>query len=169
MTTPTQLMLGAIVAFAALVRGTIAGAETYPSRPITVIVPFAGGSASDVVTRIMVDRMSRSMGQPIIIDNRPGAGGDTGTAAAAKAAPDGYTLVASGSGPPTSPASQNVPPSTRKYSSLNSAALYQSGRAGSSRTGACQASMERRQSAAEANECVARSHARPPSRPHSRV
>src|SRR6202030_4054947 len=84
---------------AALVRGTTAGAETYPSRPITVIVPFAGGSASDVVTRIMVTRMSRSMGQPIIIDNRPGAGGDTGTAAAAKAAPDGYTLVASGSGP----------------------------------------------------------------------
>src|SRR6202011_2097827 len=71
----------------------------YPSRPITMIVPFAGGSASDVVTRIVVDRMSKSMGQPIIIDNRPGAGGDSGTAAAAKAAPDGYTLVASGSGP----------------------------------------------------------------------
>jgi len=98
-TTAKRLMLGAIVALAALLRGTMAEAETYPSRPITVIVPFAGGSASDVVTRIMVDRMSKSMGQPIIIDNRPGAGGDTGTAAAAKAAPDGYTLVASGSGP----------------------------------------------------------------------
>jgi tripartite-type tricarboxylate transporter receptor subunit TctC len=98
-TTATRLMLGAMVALAALLRGTMAEAETYPSRPITVIVPFAGGSASDVVTRIVVDRMSRSMGQPIIIDNRPGAGGDTGTAAAAKAAPDGYTLVASGSGP----------------------------------------------------------------------
>jgi tripartite-type tricarboxylate transporter receptor subunit TctC len=64
-----------------------------------VIIPFAGGSASDVVTRIMLDRMSRSMGQPIIVENRPGAGGNTGTAAAAKATPDGYTLVGSGSGP----------------------------------------------------------------------
>jgi tripartite-type tricarboxylate transporter receptor subunit TctC len=98
-TTATRLTLGAIVALAALLRGAVAEAETYPSRPITVIVPFAGGSASDVVTRIVVDRMSKSMGQPIIIDNRPGAGGDTGTAAAARAAPDGYTLVASGSGP----------------------------------------------------------------------
>jgi tripartite-type tricarboxylate transporter receptor subunit TctC len=98
-TAATRLMLGALVVLAGLVRGTVADAQIYPSRAITVIVPFAGGSASDVVTRIMADRMSRSMGQPIIIDNRPGAGGDTGTAAAAKAAPDGYTLVASGSGP----------------------------------------------------------------------
>jgi tripartite tricarboxylate transporter family receptor len=76
-----------------------ASAQDYPTRPITVILPFAGGSASDVATRIMVERMSRSMGQPIVIDNRPGAGGNTGTAAAAKAAPDGYTLVGTGSGP----------------------------------------------------------------------
>src|SRR5262249_6868469 len=66
---------------------------------VQVIVPFAGGSASDVVTRIMLERMSKSMGQPFVIDNRPGAGGNTGTAAGAKAAPDGYTLVATGSGP----------------------------------------------------------------------
>lgn len=71
----------------------------FPTRPITVIVPFAGGSASDVITRILLERMSKSLGQPIVIDNRPGAGGNTGTAAAAKAAPDGYTLVMSTSGP----------------------------------------------------------------------
>jgi tripartite-type tricarboxylate transporter receptor subunit TctC len=74
-------------------------AQSYPTRPITVVIPFAGGSASDVVSRIMLDKMSKSMGQPIIIENRPGAGGNTGTAAAAKAAPDGYTIVGSGSGP----------------------------------------------------------------------
>ena len=92
-------MVSAIVALTATLAGHAAEAQTYPTRPITVIIPFAGGSASDVVTRIMLERMSRSMGQPIIVDNRPGAGGNTGTAAAAKAAPDGYTLVGSGSGP----------------------------------------------------------------------
>jgi tripartite-type tricarboxylate transporter receptor subunit TctC len=76
-----------------------ARAQDYPARPITAIVPFAGGSASDVVSRILFDRMSKSLGQPIVVENRPGAGGNTGTADAAKAAPDGYTLLGSGSGP----------------------------------------------------------------------
>jgi hypothetical protein len=79
--------------------GATADAQTYPTRPIQVIVPFAGGSASDVLTRILVERAGRSIGQPFIIDNRPGAGGNTGTAAAAKATPDGYTILGSGSGP----------------------------------------------------------------------
>ena len=94
-----RTLLGAALALAALAGSTAAQAQGYPNRPITVIIPFAGGSASDVVTRIMLDKMSRSMGQPIIVENRPGAGGNTGTAQAAKAAPDGYTLVGSGSGP----------------------------------------------------------------------
>src|SRR5262249_47409957 len=76
-----------------------AHAENYPSRPITVIVPFAGGSASDVVTRILLNKMSQNMGQALVVENRPGAGGNIGTAAGAKAAPDGYTWIASGSGP----------------------------------------------------------------------
>jgi tripartite-type tricarboxylate transporter receptor subunit TctC len=92
-------LLSAGVVLAAILIGQAADAQTYPARPIQVIVPFAGGSASDVVTRIMLDRMAKSIGQPFIVDNRPGAGGNTGTAAAAKAAPDGYTLVATGSGP----------------------------------------------------------------------
>ena len=91
--------LGAALTLAAIASCTAAVAQNYPSRPITVIIPFAGGSASDVVSRIMFDKMSRSMGQPIVVENRPGAGGNNGTAAAAKAAPDGYTLVGSGSGP----------------------------------------------------------------------
>jgi tripartite-type tricarboxylate transporter receptor subunit TctC len=76
-----------------------ADAQNYPTKPITVIIPFAGGSASDVVSRIMLDKMSKSLGQPIIIENRPGAGGNTGTAAATRATPDGYTLLGGGSGP----------------------------------------------------------------------
>ena len=70
-----------------------AGAQSYPTRPIQVIVPFAGGSASDVLTRILVDRAGKSIGQPFIIDNRPGAGAVIGTDIVAKAAPDGYTLL----------------------------------------------------------------------------
>ena len=76
-----------------------AKAEDYPNRPIQVIVPFAGGSASDVVTRILLHEMSKSLGQNFVVDNRPGAGGNTGTAAATKATPDGYTLLMSTSGP----------------------------------------------------------------------
>jgi tripartite-type tricarboxylate transporter receptor subunit TctC len=91
--------LGGLTALATLFGIAAADAQTYPTRAIQVIVPFAGGSASDVVTRILLDRTARSMGQPFIIENRPGAGGNTGTMAAAKAAPDGYTLVATGSGP----------------------------------------------------------------------
>jgi len=94
-----QFMLGATAALAAILGGQAADAQTYPTRPIQVIVGFAGGSASDVVLRIMLDRMGKSMGQPFVVDNRPGAGGNIGTGAAAKAAPDGYTLVMSSLGP----------------------------------------------------------------------
>jgi tripartite-type tricarboxylate transporter receptor subunit TctC len=99
MTMTKRLLLGAGVALAAALASTMAGAQSYPSRNITVIIPFAGGSASDVVARIMLDKMSKNMGQPIVIENRPGAGGNSGTAAAAKATPDGYTLLGGGSGP----------------------------------------------------------------------
>lgn len=76
-----------------------AQAHDYPARPVQVLVPFAGGSASDVITRILLNRMSTSLGQAFVVDNRPGAGGNIGTAAAAHAAPDGYTLLMSTSGP----------------------------------------------------------------------
>ncbi|HKA80178.1 MAG TPA: tripartite tricarboxylate transporter substrate binding protein [Xanthobacteraceae bacterium] len=90
----------AIIAGLVLALGaSAADAQTYPSKPIQVIIPFAGGSASDVVTRIMLDRAAKSLGQPFIVDNRPGAGGNVGTLQASKAAPDGYTLVGTGSGP----------------------------------------------------------------------
>src|SRR5215470_8449513 len=95
----SYLMLAAGLALALLFRDGTAQAQTYPSRAITVIIPFAGGSASDVVSRIMLDKMSRSMGQPIIVENRPGAGGNSGTLQGARSAPDGYTLIGGGSGP----------------------------------------------------------------------
>src|SRR5258708_22981324 len=94
-----RVRLGALVALAALLGGTLARAETYPSRPITVLVPFAGGSPSDVVTRIMLNKMSQSMGQPIVVDNHPAAPGNIGTAMGATAAPHGYTSIATGSAP----------------------------------------------------------------------
>lgn len=97
MLSATKTLLTALIACAST--AAYAQTENYPSRPIQVILPFAGGSASDVITRIMFDRMSKSLGQQFVVDNRPGAGGNTGTAAAAKAAPDGYTLVMSTSGP----------------------------------------------------------------------
>jgi len=92
-----RVALGAIATM--LLATATSRAEDYPSRPMLVIVPFAGGSASDVVTRILLDRMQKTLGQTFVVENRPGAGGNIGTSAAAKAAPDGYTLLMSTVGP----------------------------------------------------------------------
>jgi len=70
-----------------------ARAETFPTHQITVIVPFAAGGPSDVIARIVGDRMSKSLGQPFVMENVNGAGGTIGAIRAARAAPDGYTLV----------------------------------------------------------------------------
>ncbi len=67
--------------------------ETYPNRPVTVIVPQAAGGANDAIARIVAQKLSGQMGQQFLIDNRAGAGGNIGTSAAAKAKPDGYTLM----------------------------------------------------------------------------
>ena len=71
----------------------IAKAQTYPSRPITMIVPFAAGGPNDTVGRIMAQRMRASLGQPVIIENAPGAAGSIGVGRVARATPDGYTLA----------------------------------------------------------------------------
>jgi tripartite-type tricarboxylate transporter receptor subunit TctC len=97
--TRSRLLHVAAAAVGILAAPVTASAQAYPTRPIQVIVPFAGGSASDVVMRILLDRMAKSIGQPFIVDNRPGAGGNIGTSAAIKAAPDGYTLVMGSTGP----------------------------------------------------------------------
>src|ERR1700738_4620440 len=96
---PSASVWSSIVIVLALVVSVVpARAQDYPSRPITVIVPFPAGGASDVVARIVTNQMSRTLGQPIIIENVSGAGGTVGSARAAAAAPDGYTLLAAAMG-----------------------------------------------------------------------
>ena len=67
-------------------------APDYPVRPLRMVLPFPPGGGTDVLGRIVAQALSRSLGQPVIAENRPGAGGNIGAAAAAQAAPDGYTL-----------------------------------------------------------------------------
>ncbi|MFO1323320.1 MAG: tripartite tricarboxylate transporter substrate binding protein [Burkholderiales bacterium] len=84
-----SLLVALVAAFA-----SFAGhAQDYPSRPIRIVVPFAVGGPADVYARFLGARLSESMGQPFVIENRPGAGAVTGTDAVAKATPDGYTLL----------------------------------------------------------------------------
>jgi tripartite-type tricarboxylate transporter receptor subunit TctC len=88
---------GAAVAAPAL--SGVATAQTYPSRPITMIVPFPAGGATDVVARILAERMKESLGQPIIIENVTGANGNIGVGRLARAKPDGYTIDLGHNGP----------------------------------------------------------------------
>ena len=75
-----------------------ASAQNYPNRPITLIVPYAAGGGNDVMARTVAEKMSRTLGQQIVVENRGGAGGSIATRQAAKADPDGYTLVIGGTG-----------------------------------------------------------------------
>jgi tripartite-type tricarboxylate transporter receptor subunit TctC len=83
----------------ALLLLSTARAQTYPDRPIRVVVPFSAGSASDVVARLVLEKMSPALTQQFVIENQPGAGGNIGTAAIARAEPNGYHLAMSASGP----------------------------------------------------------------------
>src|SRR5690606_35161164 len=87
------LSLGALPGLAA------AADANWPSKPIRVIVPFGPGSSPDVVARIVTDQARKSLGQTIVVENRPGASGNIGTQAIARAAPDGYTFGVSITGP----------------------------------------------------------------------
>ena len=70
-----------------------ASAQDFPRKPVTLVVPYAAGGGTDVVARSLAEQMSRQLGQPVVVDNKPGASGILGTAFAAKAAPDGYTVL----------------------------------------------------------------------------
>ena len=89
-----------IVAIALLAQGLAQG-QPYPSRPISMVVPLAPGSQPDNVARVLAEKLRTSLGQPVLVENRPGADGMIGTEAVAKAAPDGYTLLYAISGPLT--------------------------------------------------------------------
>ena len=86
-----QLCLVTLACLLATIAGALA--ETYPSKPITFIVPYAAGGQLDMITRTLLERMRESLGQTLIIDNVAGAGGSLGTGRAARAAPDGYTVA----------------------------------------------------------------------------
>jgi len=92
-----------MAALAAAFAAAAAHAQTYPTKPVHVIVPFTPGSATDVVARTVAQALSTRMGQVFVVENRPGAGGTIGANLVAKAAPDGYTLLVNSSGHTVNP------------------------------------------------------------------
>jgi tripartite-type tricarboxylate transporter receptor subunit TctC len=100
---------------AALFPGATASAQTWPTRPIKAYIPFSAGSATDVIPRAVFDRVAAELGQPIVIENRGGAGGTIGVGAVVKADPDGYTILANSSAHTVAPAIiDNMPYDTAK-------------------------------------------------------
>ncbi len=87
---PKHLALTLLFAFAALPH---AGAQSYPDKPVRMVVPFAAGGTSDILARFVAPPLTAALGQTVIVDNRPGAGSNLGSEIVAKAPPDGYTLI----------------------------------------------------------------------------
>ena len=91
--------LARALVFVGLVAATPGFAETWPSRPVTIICPFPAGISTDILTRVVATALGDALGQQFVVENRPGASGNIGGAMAAKAAPDGYTLFTGTLGP----------------------------------------------------------------------
>jgi tripartite-type tricarboxylate transporter receptor subunit TctC len=99
MTRATLLLAAALAVFTS----TGASAQTYPNQPVRIVVPFAAGGAVDTVARVVGQKMSESLGQPVVIENKPGAGGNLAADTVARAAPDGYTVFLTTNGHAISP------------------------------------------------------------------
>src|SRR3712207_542112 len=91
--TTRRIVLGVLAAAVPMVMGGAVPAQTFPAKPITLVVPFAAGGPSDVIARLVGDSMARTLGQQFLIENVAGAGGTAGAARVARAEPDGYTLL----------------------------------------------------------------------------
>jgi tripartite-type tricarboxylate transporter receptor subunit TctC len=89
---PTRILSILAMAFA-LSSATLAAAQSWPNKPIKLIVPLAAGGTGDTLARTVADQLTKDLGQPVVVENKPGAGGLVGTEMAAAAAPDGYTLL----------------------------------------------------------------------------
>ena len=104
-----------ILAALLLALAPAAFAQAFPDKPIKFVVPFTAGSGTDIVARTVAEPMSRALGQPIVVENKPGAGGTLGAAQVAKSAPDGYTLLVHSAGHVANPAIyNNLPYDTAK-------------------------------------------------------
>jgi len=98
---PDTVIVALVVA---LTTSSATAGDSFPLRPVRLVVPFTAGSASDILARSISQRLSMRWGQPVVVDNRPGAGGTIGSALVAKARPDGYTLVVVSAGHIANPA-----------------------------------------------------------------
>jgi tripartite-type tricarboxylate transporter receptor subunit TctC len=98
-----------VVAFAIVWFCAEAAAQSYPTKPIRMVVPYSAGGGADNAARVVAQELSKSLGQQIIIDNRPGAGGVIGEEQVAKTAPDGYTVLFDASGFAINPALRKLP------------------------------------------------------------
>ncbi|MEM5432946.1 tripartite tricarboxylate transporter substrate binding protein [Cupriavidus oxalaticus] len=88
-----KTLLGGVAALAMCLAAPAGASEAWPQKPITLIVPWAAGGSTDILARVLSEHLTRSLGQPVIVDNKPGASGNIGSAMVARAKPDGYTLL----------------------------------------------------------------------------
>src|SRR5688572_6751469 len=88
-----RAVISALISVAFIAQTADAMAQTWPSRPVTLIVPTGPGAATDVMARLLADGVSKTLGQPVVVENRPGASGIIAHQAVARATPDGHTLL----------------------------------------------------------------------------